>query len=124
LVPCRYLNAELLVASLYAPRKSCDLVTLSRLYVAFHGPKTNVKLVPQIDVAWCACHAAPPSGNAVSPHACPSNTKLSPDAELHCCALPSHFTFFIFQRSSLLPSTCFYQKDKRALSANFPIHSF
>jgi hypothetical protein len=57
----------------------------------------------------------------VSPYSCPSNTKLSPDAELLCCALPNIVPSSFFQRSSLLPSSCFYQKDKRTLSANFPI---
>jgi hypothetical protein len=56
--------------------------------MVFLGPKANVKLVPQIDVAWLACHAAPPSSSTMSPYSCPLNTKLSPDAERPCCALP------------------------------------
>ena len=88
MVSSRYLKAELLVASLYASRRSYDLVTLSRFYVVFLGPKTNVNLVPQIDVAWRACHATRPSGSTMSPYSCLSNTKLSPDAEILCFALP------------------------------------
>jgi hypothetical protein len=137
LVSCRYLNAELLVASLYASRKSCDLVTLSRFYVVFHSPKTNVKLVPQIDVAWRACHAAPAKGSAVSPHSCPLNTKLSPDAELHCCALPVILpsSFFSAHHSCLLPAfirrtSGHYLQTFRSLilvlpiSCSFPSYSY
>jgi len=107
LVSCRYLKSELLlVASLYVSRKSCDLVTLSRFREVILGSRANVSLVPQIDVAWRACHAAPASLSAVSPYSCPSNTKLSPDAELLCCALSNilHSSFFSGLRSCLLPA--------------------
>lgn len=56
--------------------------------MVFLGPKTNVNLVHQIDVARRACHAAAPSRSTMSPYSSPSNTKLSPDAKLLCFALP------------------------------------
>ena len=103
MVFCWYLNAKLLVATLYASRRSCDLVTLSRFYVVFIGPKTNVNFVTHSTLPGVLLMQLLPTA-ALCRHSCPSNTKLSPDAERLCFALPNILpsSFFSALHSCLL----------------------